>query len=114
MNMKEISRITISAHTEKGKNDMELISRDEAIVMLEDMEGRRDEDGYIRIYKCDVIDNLRSLPAVEERREGRWKQTKAYSEIIFCSECGEPFKQSNSADTWNYCPNCGARMEKEK
>lgn len=48
---------------------MELISRDEAIVMLEDMEGQRDEDGYIRIYKCDAIDNLRSLPTIEERKE---------------------------------------------
>lgn len=50
---------------------MELISRDEAIVMLENMEGQRDEDGYIRIYKCDAIDNLRSLPTIEEWKEGK-------------------------------------------
>lgn len=52
---------------------MELISRDEAIVMLEDMEGRRDEDGYIRVYKLDVIANLRSLPSIDLVRCGECK-----------------------------------------
>ena len=51
---------------------MEFISRDEAIAMLEDMEGRRDEDGYIRVYKLDVIANLRSLSSID---------------IVRCEEC---------------------------
>lgn len=96
---------------------MELISRDEAVVMLEDMEGQRDEDGYIRVYKCDVIDNLRSLSTMEERNEGRWIDRKelidadlnlwGYSQI--CSECGFIL----GAKEYNYCPNCGAKMKGE-
>lgn len=84
---------------------MELISREEAIVMLEDMEGRRDEDGYIRVYKCDAIDNLRSLPTIEERKEGEWINDTNYSGWT-CSNCG--YHDGNAVD--NYCPNCGAKM----
>lgn len=58
---------------------MELISRDEAIVMLEDMEGRRDEDGYIRVYKLDVIANLRSLSSID---------------LVTCGECKKHGKNS--------------------
>jgi len=57
-----------------------------------------------------VIDNA---PTVEPKT-GRWKRTKAYPNIIFCDECGEPFEQSNSKDKWNYCPNCGADMRGEQ
>ena len=97
---------------------MELISRDEAIVMLEDMEGRRDEDGYIRVYKCDAIDNLRSLPTVEERKEGEWIFKTVFpndkSEFpmgyLVCSVCGS--HHSNSMPC-NYCDNCGAKMKGE-
>ena len=87
---------------------MELISKDEAIVMLEDMEGRRDEDGYIRVYKCDVIDNLRSLPTVEERKEGEWINDTNYSGWT-CTNCG--YHDGNAV--YNYCPNCGAKMKGE-
>lgn len=53
-----------------------------------------------------------NAPTIEPKR-GRWKRTNAYPNIIFCDECGEPFEKSNSSDKWNYCPNCGARMENE-
>lgn len=92
---------------------MELISRDEAIVMLEDMEGQRDEDGYIRVYKCDAIDNLRSLPIIEERNEGEWIHDIHYGLKLpehRCSICGE-WEYSDAES--KYCPNCGARMKGE-
>ena len=94
---------------------MELISRDEAIVMLEDMEGRRDEDGYIRVYKCDVIDNLRSLPTIEERKEGEWIDTdyinlQLDTYLARCSECEYHMDVHNNRGYFKYCPNCGAKM----
>ena len=114
--------LMISVHTGKGENDMELISRNEAIVMLEDMEGRRDEDGYIRIYKCDAIDNLRSLPAVEERKEGRWvritQDVGLKPHQYMCTECHRIIEY-NSAESpslleirYPYC-HCGAKMRGE-
>lgn len=69
-------------------------------------------DKYYHLYsrKLDVI--FEEIP--EPVRRGRWKRTNAYSNIIFCDECGEPFEKSNSSDKWNYCPNCGAKMEDEQ
>lgn len=52
-------------------------------------------------------------PQAEPVRRGRWKQTKAYPNIIFCDECGEPFEKNSSSNKWNYCPNCGAEMKEE-
>ncbi len=96
---------------------MELISREEAIIAIEDMRGERNEDGYLLVYRCDVIDNLRSISIVEERKSGHWIDRKelidadlnlwGYSQI--CSECGFIL----GAKEYNYCPNCGARMEEE-
>lgn len=100
----------------KEENDMELISRDEAIVMLEDMEGQRDEDGYIRVYKCDVMDNLRSLPIIEERNEGRWRDTdyinlQLDTYLANCSECGYQMDVHSNRGYFNFCPYCGAKMK---
>ena len=39
---------------------------------------------------------------------GRWIVT----DVITCSEC-QHFTRSEFAGRWNYCPNCGARMDKE-
>ncbi len=106
---------------------MELISKDEAIVMLEDMEGRRDEDGYIRVYKSDVIANLRSLSSVEERKEGEWVY-ESCSRLIdetdegrvytiekrwHCSRCGHDKGFWKYRPDDKYCPNCGAYMKGE-
>ena len=44
-------------------------------------------------------------------RHGHWKRSQHYPHIIFCDECGEPFELSNSINHWNYCPNCGAKMD---
>ena len=61
----------------------------------------------------DVIIDVQPTVDVESARHGRWKQSKYYKNIIFCDECGEPFELSNSMEHWNYCPNCGAKMDKD-
>jgi rubrerythrin len=51
---------------------------------------------------------------VEPIKHGKW--IKADSQQYFrkhypaftCSECGQ---RKDSQKTWNYCPNCGARMQ---
>lgn len=69
-------------------------------------------DKYYHLYSKHLEVVFEEIP--NPVRRGRWKQTKAYSNIIICDECGEPFEKSNSSDKWNYCPNCGAKMEDEE
>ena len=63
------------------------------------------------------IGNLPSAqPTAEPVRHGKW--IKADSQQYFrkhypcftCSECGY---RKDSQKKWNYCPNCGARMDEE-
>ena len=58
---------------------------------------------------CCAIENA---PTVEERKTGKWiMNTDPYGffdEIPVCSECGHTTKMR---ETYNFCPNCGARME---
>lgn len=97
---------------------MELISRNEAIMAIEDMRGERNEDGYLLVYRCDVIDTLRSLPTTEERKEGRWIDSDYINlqlDTYFanCSKCGYQMDVHNNRGYFNFCPYCGARMGNE-
>ena len=58
----------------------------------------------------DVFWALQEIPAADVApvRHGRWIVT----DVITCSEC-QHFTRSEFAGRWNYCPNCGARMDKE-
>ena len=50
---------------------------------------------------------ISTLPAAE--RTGRWIIDKEFSNIGRCSFCGDRW---GSVDQMNYCPSCGARMDK--
>ena len=58
-----------------------------------------------------IKETLDAVPTVDPVKRGHWKRTKAYPNIIICDECGEAFEQR---ELWNYCPNCGAKMDKER
>ena len=62
-----------------------------------------------RLYALEVINDF---PAAEvaEVRHGRWISTGVIS--CKCSDCGK-LQLKSHADDSNYCPNCGARMDKE-
>lgn len=47
---------------------------------------------------------------VEEVRHGKWKQE---NDIFTCSECGYQFEREGYTQFFNYCPNCGAKMDTE-
>lgn len=62
----------------------------------------------------DCASELMDLPAAEvaEVRHGRWVNTnKEVEQMCKCSECGYPVSYFWSRTP--YCPNCGARMDKE-
>ena len=71
-----------------------------------------DDHGYILIDTIPVAD-------VEKVRHGKWNTFKASSigcidiEIPYCSECGMSPLEIGWKYQSPYCPNCGARMDRE-
>lgn len=56
-----------------------------------------------------AVDNAPTVNA-EPVVHGRWK---ASSVLLECQNCGEIYSRlgGNGGKAWNYCPNCGARMD---
>lgn len=81
-----------------------------------------------RVYNClkdfpceytkeDVLSCIDRVPAadVEPVRHGKWIRQKGKPEAV-CSECSREVVYKSVENHWqfeNYCPNCGARMDKE-
>lgn len=75
--------------------------------------GANDEMVFAAQEMCaDALSAVHRLPAAEvaEVRHGRWISTGVIS--CKCSDCGK-LQLKSHADDSNYCPNCGARMDKE-
>ena len=89
----------------------DLISRAEAIKALSEF-----YEYSIRMVD-EITDLLNSIPSVSAERVGEWIAQKHKGEYVefdvyVCSECG--IFGGIQANEWNYCPNCGARMENKK
>ena len=74
-------------------------------------------EAYISDELAEYIKRLfGELPAIEAEpvKRGRWvmKETmirSPYAKNAYCSECLE-----ETSYAYNYCPNCGAKMEREE
>lgn len=66
----------------------------------------------------DVRDKVRALPAVDAEpvRHGKWIYSNDfYWYTASCNKCGHQRRTDIKADgwnQWNYCPNCGAKMDR--
>lgn len=71
-----------------------------------------------------IVDAFDDMPAadVEPVRHGKWKETTSCGKqndleyqkadtVFRCSECGYDFEHEGYLAYFNYCPNCGARMD---
>ena len=62
---------------------------------------------------ADAIETVRYAPAanVEPVKHGRWEWDLL--DIYRCSVCGEKskVKEVMNEPVWDYCPNCGAKMD---
>ena len=81
-----------------------------------------DAEGRVVVLPCrvgkglssygELIGCLEDAPAanVAPVRHGRWKKSGS---LLECQYCGEIYSQlgGNAGKSWNYCPNCGAKME---
>ena len=77
-------------------------------------------DPAVAQYADAVCYHLQNLPAADvvEVRHGRWMTTDAYPHHLYCSVCYKTYAKNakwvNELDLpTNYCPNCGAKMDKE-
>ena len=65
----------------------------------------------------DVVRYLNTLPTVDavEVVHGRWEPHPRHPEFDRCSACCNCIIGDDWADDekWNYCPNCGAKMDGE-
>ena len=76
--------------------------------------GRKHPDTITAISAFKIAySRTKGIPAVDAEpvRHGEWREInvpKKYGGIIIrCSECN-----TKGTRMWNYCPNCGAKMEK--
>lgn len=100
----------------------DLISR-EALLNGDDVCGvtEYDEDGFSMRYKAVPVEAIRQAPAVDAEpvKHGKWDDSGRYafgdgSLAIRCSECGCALHEDEYQKYyWNYCPNCGAKMDLE-
>ena len=61
-----------------------------------------------------LTDVIKSRPSVDAElvRHGSWGEIHEVFDYIKCSECGGVWcTEDNDTDTFNYCPNCGAKMK---
>ena len=63
----------------------------------------------------DLVDTFADIPAADvvEVRHGRWIEQEKYTFGVMydCSICDNLIL--DNGHSWNYCPNCGAKMNKE-
>lgn len=101
------------AATEKGKQMVkEYIEREALISEFKRL--KLGENSFIeRVFADGVYAIIEQFPAADVApvQHGRWVNTHSDSEFVQCSLCKYPVYAA-----WNvtsYCPNCGAKMDKE-
>ena len=84
---------------------MRLINADALYETLCHIWDRTDSEDFEKA----VFREIENAPVVEERKTGKWEIyviSMLDGEGCRCSECGY-----EGVPYWDFCPNCGARME---
>lgn len=105
----------------------EYIEREAVLTHLnERLNFLREENGNYDHYTDgyeEAVDKVEDFPAadVAEVVHGEWVGTAdgyADGELVYdmwnCSECGYDADGAEEKPDWNYCPNCGAKMDGER
>ena len=89
------------------------ISREAAIDRLNKNLSNCNPGTFSEMCYADAIETVKHLPSadVEPVRHGKWIEDHDY---LKCPECGVMVKRDFTffdVGDWNFCPNCGAKME---
>lgn len=95
----------------------DLIDRQELVSLF-----RKDYEGKYAITNWEQLDAMLSRVTIHPVKHGRWKVVsddygngEATAHICECSECKDTiWVYKKARRRWNYCPNCGARMDGEE
>ena len=86
---------------------MRLIDADEMIKNLTAMKKM-----YDAIDLDGMIKGLQDSPTIDPVVRGEWIKEKQPKNLVRCSNCKDLFfDEYDSIITYNYCPNCGAKMD---
>ena len=97
--------VNIAIEALERESSEDSISRQGAIEAV-----RLESAKRLLLGRGDMLDILYSLPSVDRPR-GHWKRNTTYKSLVFCSECDMPYEADMTPR--NFCPNCGARMNRE-
>lgn len=64
---------------------------------------------------------IKEMLTANQIKHGKWLRTEAFPHHVFCSVCSKTYIPNDRWQTWtdgdlprDYCPNCGARMERSE
>lgn len=79
-----------------------------SFLMAENSEYDHYTSGYDEAV--DTVENFPSAADVAPVVHGRWRGS---GHLLECQSCGEIYSRigGNAGKLWNYCPNCGAKMD---
>ena len=76
------------------------------------------KNGHVQTIEAISVREIENAPTIDLeslRPHGEWKHTSSsadpFCEIWECSCCGA---EDENGCCYNYCPNCGARMDKQE
>lgn len=93
----------------------DLISRKKLLEQIKaDSEGQEGQYGDEWLF----IDTINAIPTAE-LKVGKWIDDEEYNTkygyyFAHCSECGYQMDVHENRGYHNYCPNCGAKMERSE
>ena len=71
----------------------------------------RNDGGYFGTILSEVITG--ELPSAQPVRHGVWKKIRGTINCSACKSCSWSMSFEDLVTSFNYCPNCGAKMGEE-
>ena len=67
------------------------------------------------VLLTDIQRSIEEEPTVDPTVHAEWVTMAQIEKTMYnkCSHCGKIFPVENQGNPYNYCPNCGAKMDEE-